>query len=45
MMEEGFWQARWQRNQIGFHRQEVNPGLEKYWPTLQVAQGSCVFVP
>ena len=45
MMEEGFWQTRWQRNQIGFHRQEVNPGLEKYWPTLQVAQGSCVFVP
>lgn len=45
MMEEGFWQARWQRNQIGFHRQEVNPGLKKYWPTLQVAPGRCVFVP
>lgn len=44
-MEEGFWQTRWQRNQIGFHRQEVNPSLEQYWPTLQVEKGSCVFVP
>lgn len=44
-MEEGFWQARWQRDQIGFHRQAVNPSLEKYWPHLQVPKGSCVFVP
>lgn len=44
-MEEGFWQARWERNQIGFHRQDVNPGLIEHWPTLQVPQGSCVFVP
>lgn len=44
-MDEGFWQARWERNQIGFHRQDVNPGLIKHWPSLQVAQGSCVFVP
>ena len=44
-MDEGFWQTRWERNQIGFHRQDVNPGLIKHWPTLQVAQGSCVFVP
>lgn len=44
-MEEGFWQARWQRDQIGFHRQEVNPSLEKYWPNLQLPKGSRVFVP
>ena len=44
-MDEGFWQARWQRNQIGFHRQDVNPSLIKHWPALQVPQGSCVFVP
>lgn len=44
-MEEGFWQTRWQRNQIGFHLQEVNPGLEEYWSCLQVPSGSCVFVP
>ncbi len=44
-MEEGFWQARWQRDQIGFHRQKVNGLLMKHWPSLQVPQGSCVFVP
>lgn len=44
-MEEGFWQTRWQRDQIGFHRQDVNPSLIKYWPNLQVSKGSCVFVP
>lgn len=44
-MEEGFWQTRWQLNQIGFHRPEVNASLEKYWPSLQVPAGSCVLVP
>ncbi|MDY0248920.1 MAG: thiopurine S-methyltransferase [Pseudomonas sp.] len=44
-MEEGFWQTRWQRNQIGFHLQEVNPGLKEYWQCLQVPKGHCVFVP
>lgn len=44
-MDEGFWQARWERNQIGFHRQDVNPGLIKHWPALQVKSGRCVFVP
>ena len=44
-MEEGFWQARWQRNQIGFHRDEVNAGLIKHWPKLQVPAGRCVLVP
>ena len=44
-MEEGFWQTRWQRDQIGFHLNVVNPDLELYWPRLEIAQGSKVFVP
>lgn len=44
-MEEGFWQTRWQRDQIGFHLNAVNPGLATYWPRLDVAEGSKVFVP
>lgn len=44
-MQEGFWQSRWQRDQIGFHRQQVNSLLMKHWPALQVPKGSCVFVP
>lgn len=44
-MEEGFWQTRWQRDQIGFHLNTVNPGLESYWSRLNIAKGSHVFVP
>ena len=44
-MEEGFWQTRWQRDQIGFHLNVVNPGLETYWSRLNIPQGSNVFVP
>lgn len=44
-MEEGFWQTRWQRDQIGFHLNTVNPGLEAHWWRLNVPKGSTVFVP
>ena len=44
-MEEGFWQTRWQRDQIGFHRNIVNPDLAAYWPRLALAANSKVFVP
>ncbi|WP_205340142.1 thiopurine S-methyltransferase [Denitrificimonas caeni] len=44
-MEEGFWQTRWQRDQIGFHLNQVNPGLAAYWSRLAIPKGSKVFVP
>ncbi len=44
-MHEEFWQARWARNEIGFHRSEVNPALQEYWPALQLAAASEVLVP
>ena len=45
-MDEGFWQTRWQRDQIGFHlHNTVNPGLEAYWSHLSIPVGSRVFVP
>ena len=44
-MQPEFWHDRWERNQIGFHLQEVNPYLRRLWPTLDVAQGSRVLVP
>jgi len=40
-----FWQERWQKNEIGFHQQEINAHLQDYWPRLGVAAGSQVFVP
>lgn len=44
-MEKKFWLERWQRNEIGFHRDSVHPALERYWP--RVTGGACdpVLVP
>lgn len=44
-MDEAFWQQRWTRNEIGFHLQEVNPYLQRHWPTLSPASGARVLVP
>jgi len=44
-MDPDFWHARWEANQIGFHQDEINTYLERYWPTLGLAPGSRVLVP
>lgn len=44
-MEKGFWLERWERTEIGFHQNEVNPSLKRFWKELNVAPGSEVFVP
>lgn len=44
-MKREFWLERWERAEIGFHQDEVNPYLRRFWPELQVARGSEVFVP
>ena len=44
-MQPEFWHDRWERNQIGFHLEEVNPYLQRWWPELGVAQGGRVLVP
>jgi len=44
-MKQSYWLDRWQRDDIGFHQDLVNPYLLKYWHTLNVPAGSRVFVP
>ena len=44
-MEKDFWLERWEREEIGFHQNEINPYLRQYWPELHLAQGAEVFVP
>lgn len=44
-MQHEFWQSRWARNEIGFHQQAVNPGLQRHWPNLQLPEESQVLVP
>lgn len=44
-MRQDFWLERWQQNQIGFHAEEINLHLQQYWPALNIAAASRVFVP
>ncbi|MEW6313064.1 MAG: thiopurine S-methyltransferase [Pseudomonadota bacterium] len=44
-MEKDFWLERWQRGETGFHQDKVNPYLRQYWPTLNLAPDTLVFVP
>jgi thiopurine S-methyltransferase len=44
-MRKDFWLERWERKEIGFHQDEVNPYLIQYWQQLHLARDSLVFVP
>jgi len=44
-MKKEFWLERWEREEISFHQNEVNPHLCEFWPELNLARGSTVFVP
>jgi thiopurine S-methyltransferase len=44
-MDAAFWHERWRLGQIGFHRPDVHPALQRYWPELGVEAGARVFVP
>ena len=44
-MKKDYWLERWERDEIGFHQNEINPYLCQYLPELQLAPGSEVFVP
>ena len=44
-MEPGFWHERWERAEIGFHKQEINVHLQQFWNCLELPAGERVFVP
>jgi len=44
-MKKDFWLERWEREEIGFHQDEINPHLSRYWRELRLARDSVVFVP
>ena len=44
-MELSFWHERWERAEIGFHKQEFNAHLQEFWQTLNLSAGQRVFVP
>ncbi|KAG5366032.1 putative thiopurine S-methyltransferase [Yarrowia sp. B02] len=44
-MKPEFWQERWDLDQTQWDLKKADPKLVEYWPTLNIAQGSTVFVP
>ncbi len=44
-MDQEFWLELWQQNRIGFHEEEINPHLQRYWPDFNLPPQSWVFVP
>jgi thiopurine S-methyltransferase len=44
-MKKDFWLERWERAEIGFHQDEINPYLRQHWQDLHLARGGEVFVP
>jgi thiopurine S-methyltransferase len=44
-MEKEFWLERWEREEIGFHENEVNAYLPQFWHELDVEKDATVFVP
>ncbi len=44
-MKKEFWLERWERSEIGFHQNEINPYLLRFWDALSHPSGSEVFVP
>ncbi len=44
-MKKEFWLERWERAEIGFHQDEINPYLRRFWPEVKAARGGEVFVP
>jgi len=44
-MEEEFWLAKWQTNDIAFHEQDVNADLITYIAKLNLKPGDNIFVP
>jgi len=44
-MEREFWLQRWASGNTGFHQDEVNPYLTRYWHSLEVPSDAVVFVP
>jgi thiopurine S-methyltransferase len=44
-MQPEFWHNKWKSNELGFHQDEFNPFLVKFFDQLQLNKGDVVFVP
>lgn len=44
-MELSYWDSRWKKGNIGFHMNEVYPGLKRHWESVPLQAISTVLVP
>lgn len=44
-MEISYWLSRWQRDNTGWHMDQVYPNLEKYGDRLKPGEGTTILVP
>lgn len=44
-MELSYWKSRWDQGKIGFHSNNYNPRLIRYWPNLPIGVKETVLVP
>lgn len=44
-MDINFWNERWDKEEIAFHMNEVNPMLVKYFPELSLEEQKRIFIP
>ncbi len=45
MKDSEFWHKKWASNQIGFHLEDVNPLLIRYWDRTNPRASDNVLVP
>jgi thiopurine S-methyltransferase len=44
-MHAEFWHRRWERSEIGFHQEQTNRYLQRYWAQLDIPLNTQVLVP
>ena len=44
-METSFWHEKWEKNEIGFHDDDVNRMLAAHFQTFELADGARIFLP
>jgi thiopurine S-methyltransferase len=44
-MQANFWHQKWEKSEIGFHLPDANPLLLKHFSSLNLKQGSRIFLP
>ena len=44
-MEADFWHDKWEKDDTGFHEEEINGHLMNFWQELGLRKGDAVFVP